>query len=172
MKTLKFISAIIAMLLLQSCNMVAQNVTPKTTNTWTHVYVKETRSQLHDLAVGDTKDLRLMAYVDYNGDFIADLKTGKYPTGNTKFFDYYKPYYILMVTPCDPAGNLIYGYSAIPVAFSPSALERMESETPYGEQHGVITVTVGSAWITNVIDGITTGNMNRDPRFGTYYVRN
>lgn len=176
MQKIKFISAIIVMMLLQSCNMVAQNVNPSPR--YVFFYVMEDKQALHNLVNSTVKDFSKMAFVDRDGNFKADLKRKEEPSMATVAKDYLKPYHILSLVPCDINGNLDPSYSAVPVAFSAAALERMEFELKvYGKAYGPISVSPGTTWVSNICYDVHTGEMPRyNPMLpfqtlGTYYVR-
>lgn len=182
MKTIKLFFPILAVILMTSCNVTAQNVTPGTAtvtynaepNTYNQVYIKQTRRQLQQIMVGMTDSKK--AFEDANsvrpdGTRVADLLNGGKPNNSTRLDQYTRSHFLLAVAPAENDAVMVNlankPYQVWIATDNLSALITLQPDMD--SPIGFVSVQKGTTWYSNSIDDVATGLMQTSPKYGTFY---
>lgn len=183
MKSFKLTIAIaIVILMTTSCTMTAQNVAPGTAtvtynaepNTYNQVYIKQTRRQLQQIMVGMTDSKK--AFEDANapmsnGMRVADLLNGGKPNNSTRLDQYTRSHFLLAVAPAENDA-VITNFAGKPyqVWIATDNLSALITLQPDMDSPiGFVAVQKGSTWYSNSIDDASTGYMQTNTKYGTFY---
>ena len=182
MKSIKLFFPVLAVLLMTSCNMAAQNVNPNAAttvsnvepNVYNQVYIKQTRRQLQQIMVGMTDSKK--AFEDQNsplsnGMRVADLLNGGKPNSSTRLDQYTRSHFLLAAAPSENEQIMVNGNNrAYQVWIATDNLSSLITLQPDMDSPiGFVSVQKGSTWYSNSIDDVSTGYMQTSTKYGTYY---
>ena len=182
MKSIKLFFPVLAVLLMTSCNMAAQNVNPNAAttvsnvepNVYNQVYIKQTRRQLQQIMVGMTDSKK--AFEDQNsplsnGMRVADLLNGGKPNSSTRLDQYTRSHFLLAAAPSENEQIMVNGSNrAYQVWIATDNLSSLITLQPDMDSPiGFVNVQKGSTWYSNSIEDPSTGLMNISIKYGTFY---